>query len=239
MADFSGSVEELPTSTSNPRPSEIDFEKGSAHPNRLGIASQKTSANRVLENDNDDDENASPPASTHRSRGVPLSTSSTFDSVFAFRPRLPGWLVWLRDVFFGSYERYSDIPNYRLLPMISGSLVPFAILLEIPGITEHWYVKTENGVVVANRTNSPFLNAVLGMSLACATIANVALVVRFFEQRIAAMTVLAITFLSLHGTSFVALSHIGCTAKQPDPCVARSLECNHILWSRAFLACYL
>ncbi|KAI0036228.1 hypothetical protein K488DRAFT_14494, partial [Vararia minispora EC-137] len=90
------------------------------------------------------------------------------------------------------------IPSYRTAPMISGALCPFAILLQIPGITERWYVRTNGPVVIESRPNSPFLNSVLAISFACAVIANIALLVRFFERRVAAMTVLSVIFLTTH-----------------------------------------
>jgi hypothetical protein len=157
----------------------------------------------------------------NRPRGIPVSRFSTLESVIFVRPKLPVWAIWLRDVFFGTYDRLSDIPSYRTAPMISGALIPFAILLQIPGITEHWYVRTEAGKIVDDRPNPRILNVVIGVSFACAVVANIALLMRFFERRVAAMTVLAIVFLSIHGMSlhFCSMSTADATWDLPTDAV--------------------
>lgn len=61
-------------------------------------------------------------------------------------------------------------PKYRWTPILSGVLVPFSILLEIPGLTEHWYVKTIDNVPVVYQSNPALLDVALGISLACAVV---------------------------------------------------------------------
>ncbi|KZV76571.1 hypothetical protein PENSPDRAFT_747462 [Peniophora sp. CONT] len=135
-------------------------------------------------------------------RGAKLARFSTMDSLLwhPSRPTIPRWLLWLKDVFFAAHDRHSDVPTYRYLPFVSGALIPFSILLEIPGITERWYVRKENGVVVESRNNTTLLNAFLGLSLASACVANATLLLRFFERRVAAMTILCLVFLTVHDT---------------------------------------
>lgn len=130
-----------------------------------------------------------------------FNTTSTGDSLLwhRTRPIIPRWLLWLKDVFFAADDHHSDVPTYRYLPFLSGALIPFAILLEIPGITERWYVRKENGLVVDSRNNTVLLNAVLGLSLGSACVANGALLLRFFERRVAAMTIICLLFLTIHG----------------------------------------
>lgn len=94
----------------------------------------------------------------------------------------------------------SLVPNYRWTPIISGIVIPFSILLEIPGLTERWYIRTEGGKTVETRKNPPVLELGLAISIACGLIANVALVLRFLEKRVQTVTLLCIVFLTTHGT---------------------------------------
>ena len=57
-------------------------------------------------------------------------------------------------------------------------------------------------MVVENRPNSTLLNAALGLSMGCAVVANLALLVRLFERRVGAMSIISIAFLSIHGESW-------------------------------------
>lgn len=91
------------------------------------------------------------------------------------------------------------LPNYRWLPIFSGIVIPFSILLEIPGLTEHWYVVTDNNVTILSRPNGGLLDTGLGVSMACALIANLAIINRFLERRVRTSTLVAIVALSLHG----------------------------------------
>ncbi|KAG8854211.1 hypothetical protein FRB96_007767 [Tulasnella sp. 330] len=84
------------------------------------------------------------------------------------------------------------------LPILSGCLVPFAILLEIPGLTEHWYVRTEGDQVVDYHPNPPLLDAGMSISMACAVIANAALIARFLENKVRLTTLTCMFFLIIH-----------------------------------------
>lgn len=95
------------------------------------------------------------------------------------------------------------VPNYRWTPIISGVVVPFALLLEIPGLTEHWYIRTVANQVAETRSNSVILDVGLALSMACGLFANICLILRFLEKWIKTVTLLTMAFLTIHGT----LSH--------------------------------
>lgn len=92
----------------------------------------------------------------------------------------------------------SYVPHYRYLPIFSGIIIPFCILLEIPGLTADWYTLTVNNVV-QTRPNTIILDVGLAFSLLCAVIANICLFVRFLEKKTMLMTVLCVVFLTIHG----------------------------------------
>jgi potassium channel subfamily K, other eukaryote len=93
----------------------------------------------------------------------------------------------------------SYVPQYRSLPILSGIVIPFSILLEIPGLTDSWYIRTVDNKVVETQPNSLILYVGLGFSLACGVIANICLFLRFLEKNVKVMTVLCIIFLTIHG----------------------------------------
>ncbi|KAI9568053.1 hypothetical protein HD554DRAFT_813349 [Boletus coccyginus] len=96
-------------------------------------------------------------------------------------------------------EIQAYIPHYRVLPILSGITIAFCILLDIPGLTEDWYIRTDGPAVVAEKPNPPLLDAGIALSILCAVLASVCLVVRFLEKRVKTMTILCILFLSIHG----------------------------------------
>lgn len=92
--------------------------------------------------------------------------------------------------------------TYRFLPIISGILIPFSILLSIPSLTDRWYIRTDaNNMTIESRPNSLLLNLGMGFSMACSVLANICLIVRFAERKVLGMTWLCILFLTLHGES--------------------------------------
>jgi hypothetical protein len=138
-------------------------------------------------------------------RGVPLTSTGTMSSssmnTFS-RPSLPNWVVKTKEILFGSHQEHEEfIPNYRRAVIISGSLVPFSILLEIPGLTEHWYIRTYGYQIVESHKNPPWIIIALSFSLALAVIANIALVNRFLERRVKRCTIISIIALSIHGNT--------------------------------------
>ncbi|KAG8742490.1 hypothetical protein FRC10_001386 [Ceratobasidium sp. 414] len=85
----------------------------------------------------------------------------------------------IKDYLWGQEDEESRgeyIPNYRWTPILSGVIIPFAILLEIPGLTEHWYIKTEGNKTIETQENPKILDAGLAISMASAVIANIALI---------------------------------------------------------------
>lgn len=146
------------------------------------------------------------PRPTTQRRGVrlfPTSTVSSSTTLSGFtRPSLPKWLFKMKDVLFGSptppNETAVSTPNYRLTPIISGSLIPFSILLQIPSLTEHWYVRTDGTEIVESRKNSALLELSLILSMALAVFANLALICRFMERRVKLCTILSIVSLTMH-----------------------------------------
>ena len=89
-------------------------------------------------------------------------------------------------------------PKYRWTPILSGLLQPFSILLEIPGLTEHWYVRTIDNKPVVYQANPVILDVGLAISMACAVVANIALISRFLERRVWSSTIVTIVGLSIH-----------------------------------------
>lgn len=163
------------------------------------------------DNDDDDRRNNSPTVGNdddpqlqrrrHRV-GRGLSRSSSFFSASDYSPSF--WARLKSAINPPSSPELLDsyIPHYRLTPILSGIVIPFSILLEIPGLTEDWYIRTgEANKTVETRPNTPILEAGLGISLACAVVANIFLVMRFLEYKVLITTILCITFLTLHGTS--------------------------------------
>ena len=93
----------------------------------------------------------------------------------------------------------SYVPRYRHLPILSGIIIPFSILLEIPGLTEHWYISTVNNTMVDTKPNTLILVLGLSFSLACSIIANICLFLRFMEKKVMTTTLLCVAFLTIHG----------------------------------------
>lgn len=103
--------------------------------------------------------------------------------------------------FTGADEAPQIDPSlFRYSALFAGLVIPFAILLEIPGLTEHWYIKTEGNKVVDIRSNPTILDVGLGLSMASAVVANICLLARFMEWRVKLMTVVCVVFLSVHGS---------------------------------------
>lgn len=102
--------------------------------------------------------------------------------------------------------------TYRILPIFSGIMIPFSIMLSIPSLTGHWYVRTGEGhTLVEVRPNPILLDVSMGLSMGCGVLASACLVVRFAERMIKQMTFLCILFLTLHGVyppQFESLNHM-------------------------------
>ncbi|KAJ8688704.1 Potassium channel, variant 3 [Pleurotus ostreatus] len=92
------------------------------------------------------------------------------------------------------------LPNYRYTPILSGVVIPFAILLEIPGLTEHWYIRTVDHKIVESRVNPAILDIGMAISMGIGLLANICLVLRFLERRVKSMTICCIVLLTIHDT---------------------------------------
>jgi potassium channel subfamily K, other eukaryote len=135
-------------------------------------------------------------------QGVPLTSTATMSSSLStsVRPCLPKCVLKIQESLFGSHQdRQVLAPNYRRIPIISGSLIPFSILLQIPGLTEHWYDRTAGDQIIQTRKNSAILMVSLAFSMALAVSANIALIYRFLERRVKRSTIICILALTLHG----------------------------------------
>ena len=93
----------------------------------------------------------------------------------------------------------SYAPQYRSLPVISGVVMPLSVLLEIPGLTEDWYIRTEANKTIDRKPNTTILVTGLAISMLFGILANVCVICRFLEKRIKTMTILCIIFLTIHG----------------------------------------
>jgi hypothetical protein len=139
-------------------------------------------------------------------KGTPQTTESremAYDSLTSF----PGSSsssghASKRPIFrrFPSITSSYQAPIYRHLPIISGILIPFSILLSIPSLTSRWYIRNdENNVILESRPNPFLLDLGMGFSMACGVLANISLIVRFAERNVLLMTWLCILFLTVHG----------------------------------------
>jgi len=73
-------------------------------------------------------------------------------------------------------------PETRLLPIISGLACPFAVLLDIPGLTTPWYIKTQGDTIIDSQPNPVLLDVEQAFALALGVVANAALIWRFLEH---------------------------------------------------------
>jgi len=111
-----------------------------------------------------------------------------------------GYLARLKAIVFPPKGEDKALRNYRILPIISGLVIPFSILLEIPGLISPWYIRTDGNVVVETRPNPPLLEVGLALSISFAVVANLTLICRFLEKGPVLMTTLiTIGSLTIHG----------------------------------------
>jgi potassium channel subfamily K len=111
-------------------------------------------------------------------------------------------LARLKAIVFPPHGEDKALSNYRILPIISGLIIPFSILLEIPGLTDSWYIRTDGNVIVETRPNSSLLDVGLAFSMFFAVVANVSLICRFLEKGPVLVTTLITIFsLTIHGNA--------------------------------------
>ncbi|KIM33982.1 hypothetical protein M408DRAFT_88820 [Serendipita vermifera MAFF 305830] len=173
-------------------------EKGQPADHRIDIPSPDSQRDNGISSSSEKLTNERPP------RRKPRRTTSISSTSVAVAKKPYTWsrraLRATRKFVFepdkGLEEGYA--PKYRYLPILSGLIVPFSILLEVPGLTEHWYQRQEGLEVIEYQANPTLLNIGLGFSIASAVIANICLILRFLERRIGSATVAAICFLLIH-----------------------------------------
>ncbi|KDQ56001.1 hypothetical protein JAAARDRAFT_208252 [Jaapia argillacea MUCL 33604] len=131
-------------------------------------------------------------------RSTTLDRISTFSaSIAASLPAPPPWATRLKSFIFPDpSDTVVNAPNYRTTPIVSGLVVPFSILLELPGLADGCYVCPTSGS--AGQNKSPILEAGLAVSMACIIIANICLIARFMETKVRTSTSLAIAALTIH-----------------------------------------
>ncbi|KAM0754917.1 voltage-gated potassium channel [Meredithblackwellia eburnea MCA 4105] len=88
--------------------------------------------------------------------------------------------------------------KHRYLPIFSGLVCPFSVLLDIPGLTERWYIKTEGYDIIETQPNPIILDIGLAFSVTFGIIANAALITRFLERKPRISTLIAIGALTVH-----------------------------------------
>lgn len=112
-----------------------------------------------------------------------------------------GYLARIKAIVFPSQGEDKALSNYRILPIISGLVIPFSILLEIPGLISSWYIRTDGNVIVETRRNPPILEIGLAFSMFFAAMANLSLICRFLEKGpVLVTTLITIASLTIHGT---------------------------------------
>lgn len=164
----------------------------------------------------EEDDDPLSPRSGRRLRRLSSATQSTFFSnpvnhhaIHKSEMSNASWRSKLKSYIFPSDENVDDIedfvPNYRWTPIFSGILIPFSILLDIPGLTERWYIKTVDNTITDTKPNPVILDVGMALSLSCAVIANICLICRFLEKRVKTFTLLCILFLTAHGRPFVLI----------------------------------
>jgi len=115
-------------------------------------------------------------------------------------------LPWTNSLTVTSSNPHSgpkvQTPTYRILPIFSGIVVPFSILLSIPSLTGHWYIRTgPDEKTIETQPNPRLLDVAMAISMTCALVACACLVARFAERKVKLMTLLCIIFLTVHGQS--------------------------------------
>jgi hypothetical protein len=123
----------------------------------------------------------------------------------------PGFLTRVKAVLFPPLDEGKPLStsDYRTLPIISGLIIPFSILLEIPGLTDDWYIRTDANVVIERRPNPVLLDIALGFSMFFALVANISLICRFLDKGpVLVMTLITIASLTIHGNGFLQFSAV-------------------------------
>ena len=144
-----------------------------------------------------DERDEPPPPARRVTFGATLSGESSPPEKDSTKP---GLFSRLNAFVFPPHEENEPLSNHRILPVISGLVIPFSILLEIPGLTDSWYVRTDGNVIVESLPNPASLDVLLAISMFFAVAANVSLICRFLEKgTVLTMTLITIASLTIHG----------------------------------------
>lgn len=147
----------------------------------------------------DEDEPGEPSPPAHRVTFLPISAAGSSQSLEK-APAKPGLLTRLKSIIYPPQDEDKPLSHYRTLPVVCGLVIPFSILLDIPGLTESWYIRTDQDVVVESRNNPPGFDAMLAISMIFAVVANVSLICRFLEKGpVLATTLITMGSLTIHG----------------------------------------
>ena len=148
--------------------------------------------------DEDEPDQPSPPG--HR---VTFGTLSGRSSPSIDRaPTKQGLFARLKSIIFPPQDEDKPLSHHRILPVVSGLVIPFSILLEIPGLTDSWYIRTDKNIVVESRPNPAGFHAMLAISMVFAVLANVSLICRFLEKGpVLAATLITMASLTIHGNA--------------------------------------
>ena len=153
---------------------------------------------------------SSPPARRVTFGTTPSGESSSPEK----NPAKPGLFSRLKAIIFPPHDENEHYSNHRILPVVSGLVIPFSILLEIPGLTDSWYIRTDQNVVVESRPNPISVDVLLGISMFFAVVANLSLICRFLEKGpVLATTLTTIASLTIHGNATLlnsACDYVSC-----------------------------
>jgi len=132
-------------------------------------------------------------------------------------PAKPGVLARLKTIILPPQEKNKPLSSHRTLPVISGLVIPFSILLEIPGLTDSWYLRTYGNVVVETRPNPVSFDVLLAMSMLFAVLANLSLICRFLEKGpVLVTTLITIASLTIHGNAILQNVVFDCVSRCID-----------------------
>jgi hypothetical protein len=177
----------------SPRPTHDDLEMA------------ETSGRKPADETNDDIANQQPTSQfDDDDQDFDEDSSEPLDSQESEISAKKRWYSRLKTFIFPSSDLRdkSFIPNYRLLPILSGILMPFSILLDIPGLTEPWFIRTVDNKTVQTKPDTAILLVGLGISMFCIILANICVFLRLLEKgNITLSTITSIIALSVHGAS--------------------------------------
>jgi len=157
----------------------------------------------IHDSDHQDDGEDEPEETSRPERRVTFGSPSGASTPASEKDDVkPGLFTRLKTFLFPPREEDKPLSpsNHRVLPILSGLIIPFSILLEIPGLTDNWYIRTNGNVTVETKPNPTILDVGLGFSMFFALVANVSLICRFLDKgQVLVTTLISVTSLTVHG----------------------------------------